>query len=89
MTAAQAMDQHIPLGRTGWTLWSDAALRGTGFEEHPDGDHQIVSHPVILPAVIVCPRCGARNHAAPPYDLAPYAPRHMEDGDSLPFVTEL
>lgn len=25
------MDQHVPLGRTGWALWPDAALRGTGF----------------------------------------------------------
>lgn len=25
------MDQHVPLGRTGWALWRDAALRGTGF----------------------------------------------------------
>lgn len=25
------MDQHVPLGRTGWVLWRDVALRGAGF----------------------------------------------------------
>jgi hypothetical protein len=28
---ALAKDHHVSLGRTGWTLWRDAALRGAGF----------------------------------------------------------
>ena len=31
LTTMAATDHHVPLGRTGWMLWRDAALRGAGF----------------------------------------------------------
>ncbi|HEX6501138.1 MAG TPA: lantibiotic dehydratase [Micromonosporaceae bacterium] len=31
MTAVPVTDSHVPLGRTRWSLWPDAALRGAGF----------------------------------------------------------
>jgi hypothetical protein len=33
-----AADHHVPLGRTGWSLWRDVAVRGAGFPAARVGD---------------------------------------------------
>ena len=79
---------HYPVGRRPLPEQVKRALAGTGIEHHPDGDYQIVGHVVILPAILVCPRCGARNHADRPYDLEPYWQRRTAGAGPVAIVTD-
>jgi hypothetical protein len=66
-----SLAEHYPVGRR---ELPEPVKHAAGYDSDtlPGLQFHIVGHVVVLPATIICPRCGARNSAEPPYDMEPY-----------------